>query len=241
MFPAESAPDAGEGANRGLFPATHWTEIAAIRDSGNPAADQALENLCRTYLPAIERHLRSFRNLPGDAHELANEFLGQFIHQDSLKRVDRSRGRFRSYVAGAIRHFLCAKWRARDRAPITVEFDEAVAEELGGPRDNAEFDRGFAEILVGNAVLRTRERFAGSRLESQIPILLPYLGSDPPDETLRELAARLGISDNLIYQHFKRVRDELFHQLRAETRRHIGPEDDVDEELQALLRAIGRT
>ncbi len=240
MDTAEQDRPAKVGANGALFPATHWTEIAAIRANQHPESAAALENLCRTYLPAIENYMRWFRRLPGDPHELANEFLAQFIHQDSLNRVDRTKGKFRNYVAGAIRYFLQNKWRGIANSPAYVEFDESFAAASSHTNFDGEFDRSFAHILVGNAIARTVERFAGSRIEAQIPILLPYLGTDPPEETLRDVAQRLGITDDLIYQNLKRVRRELFRQLRSETRRHLGPDDDVIEEMQALLRAYAR-
>ncbi len=230
----------GEGhdfPSGGAFPATHWTEIAAIQGSASVDAARALENLCRTYLPAIERYLRCFTNVPGDPHEVANEFLAQFIHQDSLKRVDRNKGRFRNYLAAAIRHFVASQWRRRGRGIVHVEWVDGMPEPTLDPVADSVFDRGFAEILVGNAVRRTKEHFAGRRIESQIPILLPYLGSDPPKETLREAARRLEVTEDVLYQNIRRLRVELFRQLRAETRRHLGPEDDVEAEMQALLRA----
>lgn len=240
MDSAGFGQSAGKDSQGGIFPATHWTEIATIRDPANPAAAAALENLCRTYLPAIENYLRWFRNLPGTPHELANEFLAQFIHQDSLSRVERSKGKFRSYLSGAIRNFLRNRWRSAATLPPHVELDEAIETASSNVPDDSEFDRAFARILIDNAIARTREHFKGGRVEAQIPILLPYLGSDPPEETLREVARRLGISDDLIYQNFKRLRTELFRQLRVETRKHLGPDDDVAEEMQALLRAYAR-
>lgn len=232
-------PDGGRA--RPLFPVTHWTEIATIRGASDGEAERALENLCRAYLPAIENYLRYIRNLPGDAHELANEFLAQFIHQDSLSRVDRAKGRFRNYLLGAIRNFLRSRWKVVANAPVHVELDDALMHGAPEREALAQFDRKFAEILVGNAIEAMRVRFEGSRMEGQIPALLPYLGADPPEETLRQLAVRLGVSDDLIYQNFKRIRSELFVQLRRETRRYLGPEDDVDEEMQALLRVYARS
>lgn len=240
MDSADTGPTPKNGGNGALFPATHWTEIAAIRDNQHPEAGVALENLCRTYLPAIENYMRWFRRLPGDPHELANEFLAQFIHQDSLSRVDRTKGKFRSYVAGAIRYFLLNKWRGVANAPPHVEYDETMDTPTTHGDFDGEFDRSFARILVSNAIAQTVQRFVGSRLEPQLPALLPYLGTDPPEETLREVAGRLGISEDLIYQNLKRLRRELFRQLRDETRRHLGPEDDVAAEMQALLRAYAR-
>lgn len=240
MASAPNAPDPSGGKGRAFFPATHWTEIATIRDPAHPEAGEALENLCRTYLPAIENYLRWYRNLPGDPHELANEFLGQFIHQDSLQRVDRSKGRFRNYLYGAIRNFLNSKWRAQAGKPEHVEFDEDTGNDASDPEAMARFDKKFVEILVGTAIRNLRERFAGSRIEPLIPFLLPYLSTDPPEETLRQLATRMGVTEDMIYQNYKRIRDELFKQLRQETRRYLGPEDDVEQEMQALLRVFAR-
>jgi len=239
---ADGTREGGSGgsAHQPFFPATHWTEIAVLRDPQHPEAAEALESLCRTYLPAIERYLRWYRDLPGDPHELANEFLGQFIHQDSLRRVDRTKGRFRNYVAGSIRHFLQDKWRATVRQPRHVEIDDDHLDPATARDAASEFDRGVAEILVGQAVAGTRAHFAGTRIESQIPHLLPYLGMDPPEETLRQLAARLAVSQDVIYQNYRRVRTELSRRLRAEVRRHLGPDDDVDAEIQALFKAFAR-
>ena len=230
------------GAKAGFFPTTHWTQIAATQDVGQPEAEEALENLCRAYLPAIERYLSWFRRLPGDPHELANEFLEQFIHQDGLRRADRTRGRFRSFLLGTIRNFLRGRWRSEGRGPAHVEFDEALvlAEGEGGSGAVAEFDREFATILVGRAIAATKQRFAGSQVSTLIPALLPYLGTDPPEETLRQLAGRLAVSEDLIYQNLRRIRVELSSRLRAEVARHLGPDDDVEAELQALLRAYAR-
>lgn len=230
----------GEAKARPFFPATHWTQIVAIRSAESPAAEEALESLCRVYLPAIEKYLRCFRMLPGEAHELANEFLAQFIHQDSLRRVDPAKGRFRNYLIGSLRNFLRTRWRSRAGEPVHVELQDELLHDRAAPEAEAQFDRKFAEILIGNAIEAMIRRFAGSRMEPLIPSLLPYLGSDAPTETLRELAVRLGVSDDLIYQNFKRVREELFRQLHRETSRHLGPGDDVEEEMQALLRVYAR-
>jgi DNA-directed RNA polymerase specialized sigma24 family protein len=237
---ADAPPDDAKPAKRAFFPATHWTEIAAAHGTDADMAARAMESLCRTYLPAIEKYLRWFRNLPGDPHELANEFMAHFIHQDSLRRVDPARGKFRNYLLGALKMFLRSKWRDEARIPVHLEFDETLQETVPGRAAEADFDRNFAELLIHTAVKRVKQRFAGSRVEPQIPILLPYLGVDPPTETMKEVAERLGVSADLIYQNFKRLRTELFRQLRIETQRHLGPMDDVDEEIQAMLRAFAK-
>lgn len=227
--------------NAGLFfPATHWTQIAVIYSDAHPQSRHALEELCRIYLPAIEAFLRWMKEVPGDPAELANEFLADFLHQDSLRRVDPAKGKFRNYLSGALRNFLRNKWKERKRERLLVALEDN--EDYPQPEDAAvsAFDRKVAEILVGRSIENVKSRFEGSRIEAQIPILLPYLTAHPPAETMKDLAARLGISADLIYQNFKRIRTELNVQLRREVKRHLGPEDDPEEELQALLMAYSR-
>lgn len=242
MPSSDPGPDPGRPNQGGFFPATHWTILAAVQDPDNPAALEALNNLCTTYLPALERYLRWFRNLPGDPHELANEFLAQFIHQDSLRRVDRNKGKFRSYVIGALKNFLRNQWRARARGPKLVEIDTGEAEfDLpDSPEADAAFDRDIAQATVQKAVTRTGEHFAGSRIESMFPLLLRYIISEPPAESLRDLAARLGVSEDLVHQNRRRIAIEFRRRLRLEVSQLVGPQDDVEEELRALIRAYAR-
>lgn len=120
--------------------------------------------------------------------------------------------------------------------------DEHLADQIGAPPDHTNFECscGFAEILVGNAVRGLRERFAGSRRKATSRCSSPSSAAIPRSQP-SPVAARLGVSDDLIYQNFKRIRDELYRQLRSETRRHLGPEDSVEDEIQALLRAFARS
>jgi len=239
MSDQDSSPGVS-GTGRGLFPVTHWTEIARINNPEHPEAHEALENLCRTYLPAIETYLRCIRNLPGEPHEIANDFLAKFISDNSLQRVDRNKGKFRSFLLGALRHYLLGEWRRKRNLPVTVELDDELLHATSDIEAVERFDRKVAELLVKTAITQVKQRFIGTRIEPQIPFFLPYLTVDPPKETLRDLAQRLGISEDLAYQNFKRVRDSLHEQLRRETRKLLGPDDSVEEELQALLRIYAK-
>lgn len=238
--PEEAGSELEPKERRAFFPATHWTQIAVINDSDHPDSRTALERLCRVYLPAIEAFLRWMKEVPGEPTELANEFLAEFLNQDSLKRVDRSKGKFRNYLSGALRNFLRNKWRERKKDRLLVELDDQLDYPQTEAAAVAEFDRKVAEVLVETAIRNVVQRFRGSKIEPQIPVLLPYLTSNPPEETMKELASRLGVSADLIYQNFKRIRTELNRQLRFEVKKHLGPEDDPEEELQALLMAYSR-
>ena len=228
-------PDA---AVKGHFPATHWTQIVAINDPNHPQAEAQLNNLCKTYLGAIESYLRRRRNLPRDPRELANDFLSHFIQHDSLKRVDRNKGKFRHYLAQSLRNYLNNEYRQNKRRPESVEFnDEILSYEA---EVDSDFDSPFAEAMIKNCLAGTRARFTGTRLEPFLDSLIPYMVAEPPEGVLQELARAHGVTRDLVYQNFRRFRVELRSQLRAEARKIIGPEDDVDQEIRELIKTYAR-
>ena len=45
--------------------------------------------------------------LTDDAHDLTQEFFARLLERNDLAAVDRSKGRFRSFLLTACKHFLC--------------------------------------------------------------------------------------------------------------------------------------
>jgi hypothetical protein len=87
------------------FHTTHWTQVVAARGD-SPETKQALRALCETYYGPVELFVRRYRGGADDARDLTHEFFAKLLEGDSLGNVDRTRGRFRSYLLGAVKHFL---------------------------------------------------------------------------------------------------------------------------------------
>src|SRR5690348_1969951 len=84
------------------FHTTRWTVIGNACGE-TPEARQALSELCATYYAPVVAFLRRDDDA---ARELAHEFFAKVLAGDSLLGADRERGRFRSYLLGAVKHFL---------------------------------------------------------------------------------------------------------------------------------------
>jgi RNA polymerase sigma-70 factor (ECF subfamily) len=65
----------------------------------------ALSELCETYRPAIYSFLRS-RQSPHEADDLTQLFFAHLLNRDFLKNVDKSRGRFRSFLLKRLKNYL---------------------------------------------------------------------------------------------------------------------------------------
>lgn len=87
------------------FAPTPWTLVLRARGE-SPEARVALSELCATYYQPVFRFLRREGRDEDAARELAQEFFARVLQHGDLGAADPSRGRFRSYLLGAVKHFL---------------------------------------------------------------------------------------------------------------------------------------
>jgi RNA polymerase sigma-70 factor (ECF subfamily) len=88
------------------FATTHWTVVLAASDSNSHLAGKALERLCRTYWPPLYAFLRREGRNELDAQDLVQGFFASLLARQSFVGLDRGRGKFRSFLLGALKHFL---------------------------------------------------------------------------------------------------------------------------------------
>src|SRR5947208_12137956 len=87
------------------FRTTHWTRVLASRGA-SPEARQALRDLCEAYYGPVEAFIRRYRSGHDDARDLTHAFFAKLLEGSGLAGIERTRGRFRSYLLGAVKHFL---------------------------------------------------------------------------------------------------------------------------------------
>jgi RNA polymerase sigma-70 factor (ECF subfamily) len=88
-----------------VFVTTRWTHVLQAR--GNSAdAKVALSDLCAAYYAPVFAFIR--RSAPGEdsARDLTQEFFARLLARGGIATVDPQRGRFRSFLLGAVKHFL---------------------------------------------------------------------------------------------------------------------------------------
>ncbi|MGH7940497.1 MAG: RNA polymerase sigma factor [Limisphaerales bacterium] len=98
-------------SHAGLFATTHWSVVQAAADGGTPQAQAALEALCRVYWPAIYAHVRRLGTGPEEARDLTQGFFCRLLEKDWLEEADRERGKFRTFLPAALKHFTGNEWR----------------------------------------------------------------------------------------------------------------------------------
>ena len=106
------------------------------RDRAEPGADDALASLCDLYWYPLYAYVRRRGHGADEAHDLTQEFFARLLEKDFLADVDRSKGKFRSFLLAACKHFL-----ANER-------DRARREKRGGGRPVLSLDAADAEGAI---------------------------------------------------------------------------------------------
>lgn len=239
------------------FAPTQWTVIlAAGRSQANPeVAQAALGQLCQTYWAPLYTFVRSRGSSPYDAQDLTQSFFAYLIEHKIYARADRQRGKFRSFLLASLKNFLSdsrdreqalKRGGGRDFLPLNEE-QATEAESLyqthgGSEEENADdriFERSWAEMLVNAGLERAAADYkkeGKAKLFAELKIFLT-VGAEPLP-TYEQLAAQIGMPASTLRSHVTRLRARYREALRAEVRRTVATESEVDGELRELLRVL---
>jgi RNA polymerase sigma factor (sigma-70 family) len=233
------------------FQTTQWSDVLATREGSSEQAGAALENLCRAYWYPLYAFVRREGRTPADAQDLTQAFFARLLERRDFEHVRRERGRLRSYLLAALRHFLANEWeraRAQKRggALTFVPLDEAHAETRYAREPAAEFsaesiyERRWALTVIETALGRLEhEQAAAGQAERFAALKASLLGeADPPPRA--ETAARLGLNENALKQTLFRLRQRFRTLLREEIAATVASPLEIEEELGFLVAALRR-
>ncbi|MEK7953853.1 RNA polymerase sigma factor [Luteolibacter soli] len=222
------------------FHPTRWTLV--LRSHGESEdARAALSELCAAYYEPVVIFLR--RDGRGDdaAREKAHAFFAVVL-EDGLGSPDPGQGRFRSYLLGALKHFLINQRDAEltakrgagaEHVSLTHETDTAPGLPMPGVSDDTlAFDREWALALLARALSALETEHTGK--SKVFETLKPWL--DGGAETSQAEAARiLGMSENAVKVAIHRLRARLRELIRAEVAATVNDPAEVADELRHLI------
>src|ERR1700722_12435517 len=93
------------GSPDGDFRTTRWTQVSRAK-ADSPEGRRALADLCNAYYEPVAAFLRCELRDADAARELAHDFFAHMLAGGTIARAEQERGRFRSYLLGAVKHFL---------------------------------------------------------------------------------------------------------------------------------------
>lgn len=235
-----------------LFFSTRWAMVLKAGDSAATTAEalSALSELCQVYWRPVYVFLRKLGYRHEDAQDLTQGFFAHFIENRGYAHADREKGRFRSYLLVALKHFIAD---ARDREQALKRGGGTV---LGSLDDNAEaqlaqgarcqadevYDREWASSLVRQALDRLAQEYELAGKSELFGCLMPRLAAtEEAAIPYEEIARRLRRGVSTLRRELDRLRARYRAILREEVRATVPEVMDVDEELRYLCRALTAT
>lgn len=240
------------GANES-FATTQWTKVLSAASSDPARQREALAILVERYWKPVYCFLRRKGNSNEKAKDLTQGFFAEVVlGRDLVRQADRGRGKFRTFLLGALEHYVIDIHRydsAQRRMPpgglaaLAAIDPKRVSVTAHATTAQGAFQYAWAKQLVGDALaeLKAEYRAGGKEAYWQVfhaRVVRPLLENEPPGP-LPDLCGRLGIetqqkASNMIATAKRRFRSIL--------RRRVGEsldcDDETDEEIAELMRIL---
>lgn len=227
---------------RCMFPNTQWTEFARATLHGDEAGRAALESLCRNYWEPVRLFIVQ-RGWPRDeAPDLTQSFFLYVMDKGMLRRAEREKGRFRSFLMGVLNNYLLTE---RDRRRAQKRGGGHAAEELTDdvsadeePDAGREFDRQWAVAILKAALQRVAAECLAKRGEGFYECIAVYIGGDGAVLPQEQAAQKAGIDYAEFRQEIRAWRARMRDCLRAEIRRTVSAPHEVEDEMSYLWQLL---
>ena len=231
------------------FATTHWSVVLSAARNDTSRASIALEKLCRTYWYPLYAYVRRRGFSSHDAQDMTQAFFACLLERQSLANVDPEKGRFRSFMLGALNYFIASEWakaqtQKRGAGKQIISLDLAAAEERYDlePADNNTpdkiFDRAWANALLATVVANLELEYRREGKEHVFEVLKQTLAGSRESQPYAELATKLNLNEGAVKTAVHRLRKRYRQVLEAEIANTVGSTDEVKEELTHLLGAI---
>ena len=223
------------------FHDTRWTLVSRSRGSDTQAS-AALSELCEAYYAPVVAFLRREGREEDAARELAHDFFAKLLAGGAIEGAKPERGKFRSYLLGALRHFAADQ---RDKAIAAkrgsglqpAELDDEMTD-FAADKPDAEFDRQWALTVLARSLCRLEVEMVADGKKAHFDALKPWLTAEADSTPQTVAAEKLGLSVEAVKVAVHRLRKRFREAVKAEIAQTVSDSSDVREELDALMAAL---
>jgi RNA polymerase sigma factor (sigma-70 family) len=231
------------------FATTHWSVVVAAGRHSSPQAQEALASLCRGYWYPLYVFVRRQGFAAEESKDLTQEFFARLLEKDFLAQVDREKGRFRSFLLAACRHFLSnerdkarTQKRGGGREIISIEVDHAESRYRLEPAHDLTpeklFERRWAMTLLEQVLALLRNESVQAGKGDQFDHLKAFLTGDKGQTSYHEAAEKLGMTHGAAKVAAHRLRRRYRELLHEEIAKTMSDTDSIEDEIRELFRAL---
>lgn len=230
------------------FPSTHWSLLAKASLNGESGARDAMEELCRRYWTPIHLFIRAQGHSEIESQDLTQAFLLHLLERSALRKPDRLKGRFRSFLLGSLTLFL------RDH------LDRQRAEKRGGnqphaslddtgdpphppsphnePPNSVRFDREWAMVILEGALAKVQEEYLGAGRSKAYDVLRQFLPGALHAIPYLDAAEKLQMGLPAFKSEVHRMRTRFRAFVREEIAGTVSAPHEIEDEMRYLHQVL---
>ena len=235
------------------FPDTHWT-LLLTKEIGDKEStvivDRRFDSLCTSYWYPLYAYLRKRGHSSHDAQDHTQGFFTHLLTRNRIANLDPDQGRFRSYLLGALNHYLSdrrkhaqAAKRGGGQMPLSIDehtaegrFQSQLADDLTPEKL---FDREWATTILNESKAQLAQDFAAQGKAAIFAEVGEFLTLPPSKGEYLEIAHRLRMTKENVRAIVSRMRKRYKSILRQQILATVSAEEEIDEEIRYLFSAIG--
>jgi RNA polymerase sigma-70 factor (ECF subfamily) len=228
------------------FQTTHWSLVLLAAERGTSDAEAAIAQLCSGYWQPVYGFLRRSGESVHAAQDLTQEFFCRLLAKNYLQAADPERGRFRSFLLAAVKHFLANERKAArtqkrggGQQVLSLDFQLAEATYQNEPADERTpeqlFEQQWAVLLLERVLQRLEHENLSAGKEAAWPLYRSAL--IPASDTLSyaDIAAQLGTTEAVVKMTVHRLRKRYRELLRDEIAQTVAEPAEIEQEMRDLL------
>ncbi len=239
-----------QSANGGAmaFTTTHWSLVLEAQGD-TPAAQRALEILCRTYWRPLYGFVRRHGLGREEAQDLVQEFFARLLEHRNLDMVRREKGRLRSYLLVSLKRFLATerhrasgvkRYESGPHIPLDELLESEVADLELTETWSADrlYERHWALAVLEQVLGRLESEYQTADNAALFDKLKEFLVGEQSRPLQAEIGTELGMTENAVKQAFHRFRQRYRLLLRDEIAHTVAQAGDVEGELRHLVSVL---
>lgn len=208
---------------------------------------RALADLCDAYYEPVVAYLRSVFREPDAAREMSHAFFAEMLGGGTIHTADRECGRFRSYLLGAVKHFV-SRQREMQRSQKRgggIESLSMDADSVAEVRDSnvispdEAFDRQWAMTMLERSLVALRAECQREGKGALFDQVRPMLTGDSVYGEQGAVAAACDMSVEALRVAVHRLKKRLRQCVKAEIAGTLDDAAGVTDEMQILFEALG--
>ncbi len=228
------------------FHTTRWTRVSLAKADSEDGC-RALADLCDAYYEPVVAYLRRVFRDADAAREMSHSFFAEMLGGGTIHTADRGRGRFRSYLLGAVKHFVARHREAARRVKRgggaeVLPLDDPEAADVPDARQlspDAEFDRQWAVTVLARGMEALRVVCVAEGREAFFENVKALLSGDADRGDQMALAAVCGMNPDALRMAVHRMKKRLRQCVKNEVAGTLDDPASVQDEMRSLFAALG--